>query len=394
MKILFVSPTLPVPPNDGGKIVIFNTYNHLLNHADKVDIISIVKDYDHTIINSPQVKEKFSDIYHDKNISSVRRIVKNLLTNKPILIYKFYSNEFLTRLKNKIKQENYDIIHFEGLHTAPYALKLKKETSAKVVVRLHNLESLIIERYFGNSNNIGLKNVFKREYKKIRNLEYKVFKEIKNIIFITEDDKKLSEIDRIKGTNPLVLNSGVDVSYFSQVTENNSDDLLYLGSMDWKPNEDSVIWFVQNVFNNLIKEKPSVKFYIVGKNPSDKVKSLSSDNIIVTGMVDDVREYINKTGIAVIPIFIGGGMRIKILELMAAGRPIISTSIGAEGINYESNKNILIADNSEQFLSYINLLYQNKELRKTLITGGKQLVNNDYLWDSLILKLVNYYKSI
>lgn len=392
MKILQISPTYPYPANDGGKIVILNCFKFLKTNNAQVDLLCLNKEKNFK--SEGFGKGDNVEVFYDEMISSKLRLFRSLLKGKSYLVDKFYSDVFLEKIKKKLADSKYDVIHFEGLHTAPYALKIRELTSAKIIIRFHNIESQIMHRYSETVKSIPLKLFFRYECGRMRSLEKKCYEIIKNVVFITEDDKKNSNIQSIKGTKPFVSPAGVDFEYFSKTANFETADLLYLGSMDWKPNEDAVIWFIENVFNKLLEKYKTLKFYIIGKNPSEVIKNYQTENIIVTGTVNDVRDYIAKGGISVIPLRIGGGMRIKILELMAAGRPIVTTTLGAEGINYTSGKDILIADSAEDFYKQISSLIENEEERLSIAVTAKQMVKENYSWQRIISELINYYKEI
>lgn len=393
MRILQVSPSFPYPPNDGGKIVIYNFYKYLRYFGDEIDFICLNKlDIDEESVylfdnyNQPE-------IIIDKKIASIARLLRALIFRQSYLISKFYSKNFLRRIKLKLKTKKYDLIQFEGLHTSLYALRILDNFEGKVVIRLHNMESSIIKRYFNNTKNPFLKLFFFYEFKKIMKIESEIFRKIKNIVFISENDKKISGLLDLKEIHPYVATAGVEPNNF-RIKEAQNNNLLFLGSMDWKPNENAVLWFVNKVFGKINEEFPKIKLYIVGKNPSQKIKNLGCDNIIVTGIVDDVRPYLEKIGICIVPLFIGGGMRVKILEFMTSGRPVISSSIGAEGINYHDGNDILIANDEFKFTDNIRFLIKNPEEKEKIIFNGKKLIENEYTWEKIIFSYKKYLSEV
>lgn len=394
MKILQVSPNFPFPPNDGGKIVIYNFYRHFKKTGNAIDFICINKNP-----VSPEQREAFDpekipDPFYDRNISSYLRVLKNVLLRRSALIYKFYSGRFMNIIMDKIAGGDYDIIHFESLHSVPYALKVKRAfRDKKIVVRLHNIESQIVYRYFKVAKNPVLRLFFYNEFKMMKKLEGRLYREIKNTAFITEEDMKIALSENSSDLNPYVMTAGVDIEHFANLEGNDLRSLLYLGSMDWKPNEDAVLWFIKNVFSNLLETCPDLKFYVVGKNPSERMKKQASSNIIVTGTVEDVRPYIEKSGICVIPLRVGGGMRVKILELMASGKPIITSTIGAEGIEYEPGKDLLIADTAEDFIREIKNLIGDKPKISSIGLNARQKVQTLYSWASVISGYLEYLRK-
>ncbi len=395
MKILFVSPSFPIPPNDGGKIVINNTLRYLkLNEVD-VDFICMSKVPVSRELISQIDNNLRTTVFYDKNISGILRLFRAFLTNNSYLISKFYSKKFYRLIKQKIKNGKYDIIHFEGLHIAFYALKLMSIPNLKIVIRFQNIESQIIKRFRNESNSILKKLFFSYEIKRIAELEKNCCSNIANLIFISPEDLNYSKTEYGKIVNPLISPVGIDLDYYNSIKPNiESNDLLFLGSMDWLPNEDAFLWFYNKVFLHLLKNYPDIKFYVVGKNPSKKVVNLQSSNLIVTGLVEDVRPYIEKCGIFIVPLRIGGGMRVKIIEVMASQRIIISTSIGAEGINYIAGKEIIIANNPVEFLDALQLLIKHPYKKREITASALKKVQGEYSMQKVISDLIAYYKEL
>lgn len=389
-----ISPNFPFPPNDGGKIVIYNFYRYFKLAGNEVDFICTNKNPVSLEQRTAFDQEKIPDPYYDRKISSYSRVLKYLLLRRSVLIYKFYSGKFMKIIMDKIASENYDIIHFESLHSVPYAFKVSKTfRDKKIVVRLHNIESQIIFRLFKVAKNPLLRLFFYNEYLLMKKLENQLYRELKNVAFITEEDMKMALNENNSELNPYVMTAGVDVEHFANLEGNICQSLLYLGSMDWKPNEDAVLWFIKYVFSDLLGIYPNLKFYVVGKNPSERMRKQASSNIIVTGTVSDVRPYIEKAGICVIPLRVGGGMRIKILELMASGKPIITSTIGAEGIGYEPGKDLLIADTAEDFLREIKNLLGDQHKIHSIGVNARDKVKLLYSWETVISGYLKYLRG-
>jgi glycosyltransferase involved in cell wall biosynthesis len=393
MRILHISPNFPWPSNDGGKIVTSNFLNLIKDYDIELDFICINK----SDVNSELLQQnnlEADSVFIDFSISSKWSLAKSLVLNKPILIHKFFNRNFLEFIKSKLSNKTYDLIHFESLHTVYYAFELLELFNGPMVLRLHNIESQILERLAYETLNPVLKRVFLWESTKINRLEIEAYQRIRNITFISQDDLIKSGIKDIPQTNPFVATAGVEFNLFKGILPPTSNNILYIGSMDWLPNEKAVLWFVENVFLEIQKEFPETKLYIVGKNPSKKILTLKGDNIIVTGLVDNVVDYINLCSISIVPIFIGGGMRVKILELMAAGRAIVSTTIGAEGIIYRNNEDILIADTKEEFFQKIKYLLESPNKRIDMGKNARINVQKNYSWKRKVNEYASYLKKL
>ena len=173
------------------------------------------------------------------------------------------------------------------------------------------------------------------------------------------------------------------------------DTLLYTGSMDWFPNEDAVIYCVDEILPIIRSKRPNIKFLIVGQHPTANVRKLSElPNIEVTGRVEDVKPYIARSAVYVVPLRIGGGTRLKILEALAMEKAVVSTSVGAEGLGLINNKEIIIEDNPRQFAAKVVELLENPDRCRQLGKKGQSRVQRDYGWQAIGEKLRSVYASL
>ena len=193
-----------------------------------------------------------------------------------------------------------------------------------------------------------------------------------------------------------VIENGVDTKYFHPIENKiNKSTLVFTGSMDWRPNQDAVLFFVNDIFPLLKEEIPELKVFIVGRNPPQNIINLGSqEGITITGTVDDVRPYISKSTLYIVPLRIGGGSRLKILEAMAMKKPIVSTSIGAEGLEVTHCKDILLADTPTDFCSHCIQVLHNHHLSESIAQNGFELVHKKYKWASIGKKLSNYISNL
>lgn len=394
MKLLHICPSFPFPPNDGGKIVSYHFYRCFSHFGHQVDLLCISKVPVAPEQISAVQKDNRIQVLVDTSIPSLKRLIRCLLMFTPYLMYKFHTKKMMKALKQCLKENHYDALQFEGLQTATYTLKIKKYFRGPIVIRFHNIESQIAYRYAEVTRNWLIKMFLYYESYLTRKLEKKIYRHFSNLLFITPQDQIQAEkVSKRSDRNYFVSPAGVDTEYFTPVHPS-SEDLIFLGSMDWKPNQDAILWFHQQVLPQIFSRYPGLKLYIVGKNPPMKIQQLHGDRIIVTGTVPDVRPYLQNCGIAIVPLRIGGGMRVKILELMACGLPVVSTTLGAEGINYENYRDILIADTPDEFIRQISRLLDHPDLRTSIGTQARNKAENYYGWNSIMLALEQYYKKL
>jgi glycosyltransferase involved in cell wall biosynthesis len=254
-------------------------------------------------------------------------------------------------LRRILNESKFDIIQLESLFMAPYIDTIRKYSSAKVVLRAHNVEYRIWERL---AQSIG--SPIKKWYlnllaKRLKKYECSVLNKFDGIVALTKDDENLF---RTSGcTIPVFVSPiGLDTNNYNFSPSNTGlQSVFHLGSMDWLPNIEAIDWFIENVFPLLVPDSHTKKYsiYLAGKNMPDRFFKLNSDNLIVSGRVDDAKGFMVDKQIMIVPLLSGGGMRVKIIEGMAMGKTIISTTIGAEGIQYENGKNILIANTPSEF---------------------------------------------
>ena len=211
----------------------------------------------------------------------------------------------------------------------------------------------------------------------------------------------VSEIDRqhLLNANPDlkvdVVANGVDTDTLQPLpVGDNIPSLLFVGSMGYLPVANASIYFCNQILPLIKKKYPDITIWLVGREPTTEVKNLESKNIHVTGQVESVLEYYKKSTICIVPLKAGGGTRLKILEAMALGRPVVTTSIGCEGLDVIDNKHLLIADSPDAFSEKVLSLIEDDTLRRRIIHNARELVEKDYNWRKLTNKLEDIYEDV
>src|SRR5258706_6642715 len=224
--------------------------------------------------------------------------------------------------------------------------------------------------------------------------EQRALNEFDSHIVVSEPDaERLRRMN--SGARIFVIENGVDVSYYAGEQSAGKKRIVFVGSMDYHANIDGAINFARNVWPVVRKQKPELLFTIVGRDPSAEVRALSSkDGVEVTGSADDVRPFYREAIAAVVPLNVGGGSRLKILEAMAAGVPVVSTRLGAEGLDSSDGENILLTDDPGQIAEAVISVIDDHESQKRLIEGGYTLVRERYDWSTLGAKLLDQYQTL
>ncbi len=380
LKVLHLVPYNPVQPDFGGALRIYHVLQHLLNNYDVTVAGFGTKEQEEMLIQEfPQLKGK-SYFHNHVNEGLSREIVKlkSVLTNTSAWRLLTQSVEFERIIDNLFKKEQFDLVISEfpviGMYTSKY--------SVKSIINCHNVEYDNFRRMTQVSG--LLKRWF---YKKQADIFFKEETEAlrqQNALLVTSN----LDIDELEITVPGVpkylVPNGVDTTFFSP-DENiqHPHSLVFVGMMGYVPNYDGIQFFLEEVFPHVLKKYPDCTITIVGKNTPEFITSQASENVIITGFVEDTRPYINAASVYVVPLRMGSGTRLKVMEALAMKKPVVSTSIGCEGIDVTREKNILIEDDPKAFADAVMRLFENHELRSKLSENGHKLVHEKYDWQSV-----------
>ncbi|MFM7726300.1 MAG: glycosyltransferase family 4 protein, partial [Flavobacteriales bacterium] len=267
-------------------------------------------------------------------------------------------------------------------------------SKAPIVLRSHNLEYVIWEKIAS-----GTKNILKRTYlnyltRKLKQYELSVLNEVSGIAAISEEDRHrmlaLGVKKRIR-----MIPFGVDLRNYPQQQGVESElALFHLGAMDWGPNLEGILWFLKSIWPAIHERYPMLRFYLAGRNMSEEITSMNLPNVVVVGDVSDAIAFMQSKAIMVVPILSAGGIRVKIIEGLALGRSVISTSLGAEGLDCEHGKHLMIADRKEDWLEAISALLEDAALRANMALEGRKHVADHFDIAAVTSQLINFYKEI
>ena len=396
MNILMLCNKSPFPPSEGGPMAMNSIVTGLLEAGHTVKVMAFNSNKYHVDVDSiPQdYREKtrieFIDI--DLRIRPLEAF-KNLFSDESYHVKRFVSEKFKERLIEVLEAEHFDVVQLEMIYMAPYIETIREHSDATIMLRAHNVEHKIWER-------MAKKTIFfaKRWYinhlvRTLRNYEMSVLDKVDGIAAITITDA--SYFRRVTATPVIDLPFGVDINKFDPVFEVGDTPTFYhIGSMNWMPNEEAIKWFLKNVWNIVQKRLPEAKLYLAGRNMPKWLKKNKKKNVIVVGEVSDAHDFVNEHNIAIVPLLSGSGMRIKIIESMALGKTVITTMVGAEGIQYTEFEDIIIADNVPKMVENICRLYQHPEEAEAIGLNARRLVEEVYDNKKIINRLEIFYKEI
>lgn len=398
-RVLVIDEWLPLPLNIGKKIRTMNLLKQLAKRYS-IDIICFAdnqkeKDYIYELkklgINVIPIQDKRPK---RNSLMFFLSLFFNQFSSFPFSVSYNYDQDFQCKLAEIIKKYRYDLLHFEWTQVASYLRKL--QTNLPVVISAHNIESMIWERYSRNARNIVAKLFYFLQMKKMYKFEKWAYNKADFVTAVSEADAKIIK-EEYGQKKVLLVSNGVDIHYFKNNNSNiRNNEILFFGAMDYKPNIDAVIFFLENVMPLLVNKLTNVRFLVVGRNPAKRLKNIEKNHsyVEVVGTVDDMRPFYKKDSIFVVPLKSGGGTRLKILEAMAMEMPIVSTRIGAESLHYENGVNIMIADTPEQFCNKIYELYEKPQLKEKLGRAARDLVENQYCWEKIAIIQNNLWRTM
>ncbi len=388
---------MPYPPTDGGTIAMNSLTEGLFKAGCEVKVMAIntpkhfIKE--ETIDRDYRRKTKFVSVFVNTNVTVVGAFL-NLFTNQSYNIKRFYNNQFETELVEILKQETFEVVQLEGIWLAPYLNAIRKNSQAAIMLRSHNVEYLIWEQLAATTINPIKKWYLTLLAKRLKNYEVTMLNKYDGIATITNED---AEAFRKHGcTIPIItIPFGVDVSKYKIDKQSiEFPSVFHLGAMDWMPNADGIKWFLENVWQQVTATHPNVKLYLAGRGMPDWLKQWKMKNVVIVGEVENSHQFINSKGVMVVPLNSGSGMRVKIIEGMAFGKTIVSTAIGAEGIECENGKDILIATTAEEFVTALNKCLNDKLFSETIAKNARIMIESKY--DNLIIckKLTAFYNKL
>jgi len=392
VNILFLAQRVPFPPNKGEKIRTFNQLKHLAEKKHKISVCAPIEqreDVDYFKELADKYCENISN--HALTVKPLR-LLKGLLKGQALSVANFYINELQSKFDCLLQEECFDVVICTSSAMAEYIYKSKVLSGLKrkplLLMDFMDLDSDKWRQY-ADSSSWPMKWVYQREAKLLSRYEQQTTNYFDTSFFIADAEVELfkSQHNGVgKGSigEVLTMGNGMDTELFVPVDkspENESPVFIFTGVMDYKPNIDAVVWFVESIWGNVIKIYPKARFIIAGMNPSSAVKGLVNiTGVEVTGFVDDILPYYHQADYFVAPFRIARGVQNKVLQAFACGLPVISTSMGAEGIDCVQDEHILIANNEVEFLSAVEKLERDKVFRSTIKQNALSLIHEHYSW--------------
>ena len=391
---------MPFPLHDGGAYSIYHTAMGLISQKTDVKTFAINTPKNWIDINSiPDgfiEKTKFEFSIVDTRFKPISAFF-NLFSDKSYFIERFFSEKFNNDLKRILKNEEFEIVQLEHVYLCIYIDTLRKHSSAKIILRPQNVENIVWKRLLESKTNPFSKAYLQIATERLVKFEIKMAKKVDGIIAISSVDANLFK-SYVQGTPIADVPFGFDFKNTCSYDYNKQfvdfPEFYHLGSMDWMPNIQGIRWFIEEVIPYIKKDYPEFIFRIAGKKMPKWFYKQQNNNLVVVGEIEDSFKFHENYAIMIVPLLSGGGIRAKIIEGMALGKVIISTAIGAEGIPYTDQENILIANSKEDFVAQINKCRNSIEFCQKISKNAKIFAKGNYDFNKTAKSMIQFYKSV
>ncbi len=392
LRILQITNRIPYPLNDGGNIATWYVAKYLRSYGHTVDLAflntnkhfenpnSITQGYNHSFSVNINTDIRLKDM------------LGNLFSSIPYNIARFESKEFEVLLIKILKENTYDVIQIEGAYMALYISVLRRHSTAKIVLRSHNIEHKIWQRLASNTANPVKKLATQYLASQIKKYEDKTLHLMDAIVAITPDDEAYYRDKNYRGIVRTIQAGFEDEPLIENAAQKNT--VCFIGSMHWLPNNEGVEWFLNQIWPLVLKELPRAEFHIAGKGMDGRFDTWKRPSVFLHGLVPNAATFIQNHSVFVVPLRSGGGMRLKVVEAMGMRMPIVSTTIGAEGISYTADVDLLIGDTPEEIKNKIVSLLLDPEFAKRISYNARLKAMNDYSWANLIPKFEKLYNEL
>ncbi|GIK57642.1 MAG: glycosyl transferase family 1 [Chloroflexota bacterium] len=399
MRILYLSQLIPYPADAGPKVRIYHVLQYLAEAGHAVTLVAFQRQ-DDSPAHIGHVRQYCQAVHtvlmRRSRLKDMWYLGTSLLRQRPFLIERDTVADMHALIRTLVTQQAFDAVHADQLWMAQYALTAKKAAPhLKTVLDQHNAVYLVPQRLSHDSGNPLLRFILRQESRHMARFEVEMCQRFDQVVWVTAEDKTAvaqaagAAAHKITGS---VIPICVDPNAKPVVNRaENAHRVTFLGGLHWPPNAAGIVWFAREVWPHIVREVPAARLTVIGKDPPAELSQPGLVNVEVTGYVADVMPYLRETAVFIVPLHAGGGMRVKIVDGWSWGLPIVSTTIGAEGIAYTHGHDILIADNAEGFAQATLQLLQQPQKAHQLALAGRQTLESHYDWHKIYPQWAEIY---
>lgn len=379
MRILLLTQVLPFPPDSGPKVKTWNVIKYLARHHE-VTLVSFVRGDQSASVRHLQnyCREVHPVPIQRGMLRDLRYLLDSFLTRQPFLMVRDRREEMERLVDQLAAKVDFDVVHADQLNMAQYASRVP---AARRIIDAHNALWLLYKRLWLTMQSGPKKWLLNRDWQLIKKYEGQVCREFDAVLAVSEEDSQALEEAAGQKLDITIIPIAIDTDEITLITHQpQGDRILHIGTMYWPPNIDGILWFLSEVLPLIRNERPEVEFDIVGANPPKEIIAFDEVDrrVHVTGYVDDPTSYLEQASLMVVPLRAGGGMRVKILNALGQGLPIVSTTLGCEGIAVQAGVHLLVADSPQDFAGAVIRLLEDRQLAGELGRRGRQLIESTY----------------
>jgi len=388
LKILWLKSEILHPVDKGGKIRTYQMLKCLKRHhnityicfrrrSDRSDSIGHSVEYcDRLITVDAREPQRYS-------LGFYAALTANVASALPYSIQKYQSDEMSFAIARTLQADKYDLLVCDFLTPA---INLPAGIPVPSIIFQHNVESMIWKRHYQTSEGVFKRAFFREQYRRMERFEAETLKRFDAVIAVSESDREIMR-DQFKIDKSFSVATGVDTIYFApdSTIEQDPYELVFTGSMDYLPNEDAMLYFAEAILPKIAEAIPRVRLTVVGRDPGPRLRELANSNtrILVTGAVDDVRPYIARAACFIVPMRIGGGTRLKIFEAMSMAKPVVSTSVGAEGLPVSDGVDCMLADDPVMFAKRVVEVMSDRAAADRIGEQARVHVSAKFSWEAV-----------
>ncbi len=394
MRILQVSNRVPWPLNEGGNIGIYNFTRafHELGHEVTLYCLDGLK-HQTPLQEAQKELEQYANTYIlpvDTGLKPVGALIA-LLTNTSYNVSRFYNKEFNLKLIELLSNETFDVVQLEGTFVGPYVETIRQHHKGLISLRMHNVEYEIWERLAFNSSNPIKKIYLQILAKQLKAYESELLQKVDSVVPVTHDDE--AKFKRLNSAIPYFTTAaGIDLDQWKFSPSTSFNKWYHIGSMEWHANKEAVNYFLKDIHHKLIALDNTYTFQLAGKG----IKKEEFSNYPSLQLFENVPrayDFVQQSDVCVVPLLSGSGIRLKILEAMAAGKLVVSTTIGAQGINYKNGVHMIVADTPEEFAKVYKDLQSGAINTSTIVQNARTLIEEEYSTKALASRLMDFYQN-
>lgn len=393
MNILQITPRIPYPTHDGGAVYVFHTTKNLSQLGHHISVASFISNQHVQDIEGFKKYATLTTVDGKFSEYNLKSVLKSTLTRRPISVQHRMKTNLMRKALEEIDTKP-DVILLEGVHTASFIPDIRKIFKGiPIVLRQANVEYLLLKRNASTTKNFFLKLFYLDQYQLMKKFETTAMKEVDAVTAITEYDKSIF-LSLLPDLLCHVSPAGASIPEKINLNRNRNT-LLVISNWKWKPNFDGLKWFMEKVWPEIHSRNPDLQFDIIGAGLDSAFQGkYSLGNINYRGFVEDLEPFKQSSTIFLAPLLSGSGMKLKIIEGLASGLPIITTKFGAEGIEIESGTHFIEANTASEFEKAIFRLLENESLRESISNNAVQVIKQKYTWKAIAEDLVQFLSTV